>query len=345
MYYGLNLAFAGQPQTGNHDLLTLDGAGTEEDGSSLSPWDRYVNLGFGRYVDTMGYIDGPDNIAVRVDEYDDLGDGTVRTPILELAPYDYDYVRTVGFAHPGMMAISDTGDLYEYDGLSGLFSRIRKGFKKIVKKGLKKVHKITKKVLSKTKFGKALIKIGDKVLKTSMKIVVPLAKKVGKWAPRLAPVAALIPGVGPAISGAMLAAGAIGKVVGKYGGVIKDVMVIDEKTGKKKKVQKLDVDPKKKAALVSDLKKAAEQVRKIPESQRKKMMEALRFHPPEKYRHPIPLSKSSVASAQKLSAMARQDYTGDINAKIAQASGGNARKQNEIAALIRRLEKLGYRTA
>ena len=50
-----------------------------------------------------------------------------------------------------------------------------------------------------------------------MKIVKPLVKFVGKYAAKLAPIAAFIPGFGPAIAGGLLVAGKIAKTMQKFG--------------------------------------------------------------------------------------------------------------------------------
>lgn len=336
--------FAGTPDTGKYDLLTIEGVGTDTDGQKLSQWDKYMVSGFGSEVHRLGYIDAPQNLAVEVDQYDDLGDGTVLTPMLEVSPNDFEYVKTVGFAYPGMMALSDTGDLYQYNGLSGLFSRIKKGFKKLAKKTVGAVRKKVRKVIAKTKVGRAIIKIGDKVMKVAKKIVVPLAKTVGKWAPKLAPIAALIPGVGPAISGAMLAAGAVGKLVGKYGGKVIDVVAMDEKTGKKTIVKKLDIDPKKQKMLQAELLRTAKKVKRLPDSRVRQMLNNLKANPPsaKNSRPTRRVSPASIAAANKLSKIAKADTNAAITARVAAASRGNTARQARISALLKQLVKLGY---
>lgn len=328
------------------DLLTLSGAGMEDDGQELSPWDKHVFLGFGSEVKRLGYIDAPGNLAVEVYNDDLLGDGTVRTPMLEVSPNDYEYVQTVGFAYPGMMAVSDVGNVYQYDGLSGLFKRIAKGLKKVAKKTIGRVRKGVRKVIAKTKVGRALIKISDKVMSVAMKIVKPLAKFVGKWAMKLAPVAALIPGIGPAISGAMLAAGAIGKAIDKYGAIIEDVIVVDEKTGKKKKVKKLKVDPAKQAGLTKLLQQQAAEFKKKSPAQIKELLNKLKKTDPEKNSRPAPpITAASKAAAALLSMRAKQETGKDISKTIKQASGNNPAKQAQIVMLLKQLEKLGYPVA
>jgi hypothetical protein len=333
-----------------YDLLNLEGCGIDGDGDDLAPWDQHVLTGFGNRVHDLGAILDP-SIQIEMHPDDDLGDGTYRTPMLELSPTDYEYVQTVGFGYPGMMAVSDIGAVYEYqpsgDGaLGGWFKRIRKGIKKLAKKAVKGVRKKVRKVMAKTKIGRALIKIGDKVMNVAMKIVKPLAKVVGKWATRLAPIAALIPGVGPAIAGAMLAAGGIAKVINKYGGIIEDVVVMDQKTGKSKKVKKLKIDPAKKAKLISELKRQAEKVKRLPKSQREQMLAKLRSSDPRKHSRPVKSpAAAAIAAARMMAGKARKDYRQDIAQKVRAAAAGNRTKQRQITNLIKQLEKLGYRTA
>jgi hypothetical protein len=338
----------------------------------------------------MGYTDAPIGLHVTVDGWDDLGDGTVRTPILELSGFDYDYVKTVGVPYPGMLAVSDVGAIYEYqpfeNEFGGLFKRIAKGLKKVAKKGGELIAKgaknlgkagvkfakkkikqklehlknpmsamidpwknrlaFGKKILSKTKWGRAAIKVGSKALKTSMKIVKPLAKHVGTWAPRLAPVAALIPGVGPAISGAMLSAGTIANKINQYGGAIENALVMDQKTGAAKMIKKLAIDPKNRVKLASDLYKEAKRFQRAPNSQIQELLTNLKKMSPRKFARPIkPLPKATVAAAAKLQRMARSDYNRDVAAKVRQVSGGNAAKQARINALVQQLIKLGYPVA
>ena len=50
-----------------------------------------------------------------------------------------------------------------------------------------------------------------------MKIVKPLVKFVGKYASKLAPIAALIPGYGPAIAAGLKIAGKVANAMNKYG--------------------------------------------------------------------------------------------------------------------------------
>lgn len=172
-------------------------------------------------VATYGYIDGSqlNGMMAEVDENDtwDEATGTYRTPMLELSVDDYQYMQQYGQPYDGMLALGDTGEPYVYDGLSGFFKKLFKKIKKGVKKVAKKIKKGIKKVLKKTKFGRWLIKVGGKIKKIAMKIVKPLVKFVGKFAAKLAPIAAMIPGYGTAIAAALCAAGKIANLMQKYG--------------------------------------------------------------------------------------------------------------------------------
>lgn len=280
--------YNGKPQFKEYDLSKLDYCGVEGDGEALYDWDKEVLLGFGSLIETHGYIDNP-GILIEVDESDDLGDGTVRTPMLELSPEDYQYVQTVGFAHPGMLALSDTGYVYRYenDGLGGLGGRFKRFLKKVgkgIKKGWKKVGKGIKKVLKKTKFGRGLIRIGGKIKKFALKIVKPLAKFVGKWAMKLAPIAALIPGIGPAIAGAMLGAGSIAKMASKYGAKLESYTATDPKTGKKTKAYTVAAPDMK--AFAAGLKSEAKKMEKMSPAKRAALLIKLKMKDPAIFSKP-----------------------------------------------------------
>jgi hypothetical protein len=170
-------------------------------------------------VGMYGIIDGAmlGGLAAEVDENDDWGGGVVRTPMIELAIDDYAYVSQNGKPYDGMLGLGDTGELYYYDGLSGWFKKLRKKIRKKVKKVARRIKRGIKKVLKKSKFGRFLLKVGGKIHKIAMKIVKPLIKFVGKYAAKLAPIAALIPGFGPAIAGGLMVAGKVAKLMQKYG--------------------------------------------------------------------------------------------------------------------------------
>lgn len=170
-------------------------------------------------VGTYGYIDGSQlaGMMAEVDTNDEWEPGYVRTPMLELAVDDYAYMTQNGRPYDGMLALGDTGEVYHYDGSLGFFKKLFKRIKKGVKKVARRVKKGIRKVLKKSKFGRFLLKVGGKIRKIAMKIVKPLMKFVGKWAGKLAPIAAMIPGYGTAIAGALMAAGKVANVMKKWG--------------------------------------------------------------------------------------------------------------------------------
>lgn len=143
--------------------------------------------------------------------------GLARTPMIELAPEDYNYVGMVGAPYDGMLGLGDDGTVYRYDGLSGFFKKLFKKAKKLVKKVGGRIVKGIKKVVRKLPGGKMLLKIAGKIHKVAMKLVKPLAKFVGKYAAKLAPIAALIPGYGPAIAAGLYTAGKVANLMNKYG--------------------------------------------------------------------------------------------------------------------------------
>jgi len=189
----------------------------------LSDWGWMAAPGGGKVstIATYGYIDGAqlNGMMAEVDENDtwDASTGTYRTPMLELSVDDYQYMTQHGRPYDGMLALGDTGEPYVYDGLSGFFKKLFKKVKKGVKKIAGKIKKGVKKLLKKTKFGRWLIKVGGKIKKIAMKIVKPLVKFVGKYAAKLAPIAAMIPGYGTAIAAALCAAGKVANLMQKYG--------------------------------------------------------------------------------------------------------------------------------
>lgn len=201
----------------------------------------------GRY----GYLDGEQlgGMTAEVDDSDDIGGGLVRTPVLELAIDDYDYVRRMGRPYNGMMALGDSGDLYYYDGFGGFKKFIKKvgkavgkvmtpGLPQAIDKAKKKKKKKTTKTkkpstskakkpptvtrkrpatkspirtaVDKDRDDKVTVKIGGELADLAMKIIRPLVLQATpiQQALRLAPIAALIPGAGPAIAKALKAGAA-----------------------------------------------------------------------------------------------------------------------------------------
>jgi hypothetical protein len=241
--------------------LAFSGIGYAEEEGMPEDWETVGPIGFGNAVGEYGMIDGAALAGIGV-EVDDEGTGYARTPMLEVSPDDYTYMSFVGRPYHGMFALGDDGAIYSYDGTFGrgffkrLFKKVRRGIRKVgrrIKRGIKKV-------LKKTKFGRWLIKVGGKIKRIAMKIVRPLVKFVGKWASKLAPIAALIPGYGTAIAAGLAAAGKIAKMMQKYGVTTK---------GKKGKVRGLKLKnpknlPQFQKALRAEAEKMKSQARHNP---------------------------------------------------------------------------------
>jgi hypothetical protein len=182
----------------------------------------------------MGYIGNANNYTVELGQNDYLNDGSGRaiTPILAFSPDDFDYLKTVGCPYPGMRAIGNTGYVYEYvkasnsNGLQGpiinFFKRIGRGIRDF----FRTIWDGVKKVFEATKFGRWVLKVVDGVVGFAVKIVKPLAQFVGKWAPALAPVAALIPGIGIPLASYVLSAGGVAKAFNEFGVPLLNVVQI-----------------------------------------------------------------------------------------------------------------------
>lgn len=245
------------------------GAVTDEDTEEPAEWSTYGLSGWGwmdapgggkvSSVAQYGIIDGLSlkGLAAEVDENDSWNSvaGTYRTPMLQTTSLeDYQYLKQHGTPYSGMIALGDTGEPYVYDGLGGFFKKLFKKVKKGVKKIAGKIKKGVKKLLKKTKLGRWLIKVGGKIKKIAMKIVKPLVKFVGKYAAKLAPIAAIIPGYGTAIAAALCAAGKVANLMQKYGVFT---------SGKKGKVRTLGFkNPKKSKAFMKAMHENAKKMKK-----------------------------------------------------------------------------------
>lgn len=225
-------------ESGGIDMSTFRDYGLENFGlagndlgdEEIANWNEYGLAKFGAYAGQMGLIDGDQlGFLMEYDEEDEIeGYGLVRTKMLEICPREMARIRRTGRPRPRMVALADDGDVYQWDDLGGffkkLFKKAKKGVKKIGKgiaKGAKALHKgvvnISKKLISKLPGGKYLVKMYNKIHKVAMKLVKPLVKFVGKFAKKLAPIAALLPGYGPAIAGALYTSGKIAEVMQKAG--------------------------------------------------------------------------------------------------------------------------------
>lgn len=214
---------------------------------------------FGAYADRMGIINNGLGLAAEVDY--EVIDGRVacRTPMLELAPEDYQYMQQNRVPFDGMVALGDTGAVYQYSGDLGFFSKIVSAAKGAVSKVTGGIKNIIKKIPG----GKYLVKLGEKIYSIANKLLAPLTHYVGKYATKLAPIAAFIPGYGPAIAGALLAAGKVAQLMQKYGVKYK---------GKKGKVRKLKFKSGSKAKkFKSAVKKTAKKQKKKFSSKRKEL--------------------------------------------------------------------------
>ena len=217
-------------------------------------------------VAVYGMIDGAqlNGLSAEVDANDSWNSvsDTYRTPMLQLSLEDYNYLQKTGRPYEGMIALGDTGEPYVYDGMGGFFKKLFKKVKKGVKKVASKIKKGVKKLLKKTKIGRWLIKVGGKIKKIAMKVVRPLIKYVGKYAAKLAPIAAIIPGYGTAIAAALCAAGKIAKIMQKY-----DVFT----SGKKGKVRTLGFKkPKQSKKFFKAVHVAAKKMKKMKSRDPKK---------------------------------------------------------------------------
>lgn len=219
--------------------------GSQDDGIPLQPWESVGLANYGYLAPTMGDMDT--NIPVEVGPDQTMFyEGLARTPMVELSPSDYGYLKiNQGQPYDGMLGLGDDGETYVYDGLGGFFKRlfrkikrkvkkvvkkvrgvvrkVRKGIRKGIRKGFSVVRKIgsrirkgIRSVVKRLPGGKALIKIAGKIRKVAMKVVRPVSKVVGKWAGKLAPIARFIPGYGPAISAGLRVAGRVAKTFNRY---------------------------------------------------------------------------------------------------------------------------------
>lgn len=229
-------------QMEDYQTFELSGVDGYEDGEYLEDWTEDLP-GFGCALGACGYIGNANALDIELTTNDliDRERGLYMTPMLAMNPDDLQFVEVAGVPLPGMRAMGDNGFIYEWieepiaPGLGGPFKRffkkVGKGIKKVgsaIKKGYKYVKGKIRKVMSKTAFGRFVLRVKDKIVSVAMKIVKPMAKFVGKWALKLAPVAALIPGVGPAIAGALAAAGTIAKMYNKYSAIVEKITIKDD---------------------------------------------------------------------------------------------------------------------
>lgn len=231
----------GQSSDNWEDLSGYLGFGASDNPPEPQPWESVGLSDWGYLAGTMGIINGDQIPQIPVEVIPDR-DGIARTPMLELAPEDFRHMQVWKEPKEGMLALGDDGTVYQYqsydgadedvyDGTLGRRRRRRGGFfKRLFRRVAKKVKKIAKrikkgirKVVSKLPGGKFILKIADKIHKVAMKFVKPLMKFVGKYASKLAPFAAMIPGFGPAIAAGLHISGKIAQVYNKFSKVVKIV--------------------------------------------------------------------------------------------------------------------------
>ncbi len=247
----------------------MGGDDSYQESSEPEDWRLYGLPQWGAFTERMGMIDGC-GLGLAAEVTPELYGNKVlaRTPMLELSPKDYRYVQVMRRPYEGMQALGDTGALYEYDGSLGFFKRIWGGIKKVARK----VRGGVRKVLKRTKVGRYVLKIGDKIKSVAQKFVRPLMRFVGKYAAKLAPVMAIVPGIGPAVAAGLYTGGKIANLYNKY-----DVAI----TGEKGKARGLKFNkPKKAKAFKKALKKAAKKekrrqaaggkIKKIPKDRRRR---------------------------------------------------------------------------
>lgn len=222
-----------------------DDTGTQEP----EDWRMYGIPEYGAYSEMLGVISGDEipPIAIEVDQGLYGNQVLARTPMLDLTPKDYNYIKLLRKPYAGMLGLGDDGMVYEYDDTLGFFTKIYKAAKSAVKSVGRRIKKGASSLLKRIPGGKYLIKLGKKIHKIASKLVKPLTKFVGKYAAKLAPVAALIPGYGPAIAAGLYTAGKIANLMNKYGVVVK---------GAKGAVRALKFKGKNKAKKAKKFKKA-----------------------------------------------------------------------------------------
>jgi hypothetical protein len=176
--------------------------------------------GFGHLAGMHGIVDcaklqKPLMVEVGTDE-----SGLVYAPNVELTPNDLNFVKLTGAPYHGMWGLSEEGEPVVWDQTAGMGGWFRKLFKRVasrVRKIAAKVKNVVKKVIRKIPGGKALMKIGSKIWNISKKLVKPLLAKLGPIALKLAPIAALVPGIGTAVSAGLLAVGTVNKIMQSTG--------------------------------------------------------------------------------------------------------------------------------
>lgn len=222
------------------------------DSYQLDRWDSAGLKNFGSLADRKGVLFTPIPAEVG-NEQTMFYHGLARTPMIEVCPSDFDYMRsTGGRAYNGMMGLGDDGQIYVYDGFGGFFKKLFKKIGKAAKKAgefvtgkyvvdkiregkkdadsataekktqtvasvaakkgwtpsevakavqgriRKDLPKITQRVGDKT-----FVRLADKPIETDMAVKKPSKVAVRKQVHKVVPVAAVVPGDGPAIRAAI----------------------------------------------------------------------------------------------------------------------------------------------
>lgn len=313
--------------------MGLAGVDSYETTGAPVSWNDEVEPMFGQgdFIDELGYIGDASNVEIIMEDDDFDGDEYI-TPMLEFAPMDYQMIKNNGgIPLVGMEAISDLGDLYEYVPVPTLDGRLRRAFKRLRKRVRRRFVKIgrgIKRAIKKTRFGRAIIRLGKKIVTVSKRIIKKIAPIVGKWCTRLAPLAAMIPGFGPAISGVMLAVGTAATLIHKYGGKVVDIIGTIKKGDTKGLAMGAikGITPANKKRLARDLVSEAKKISKMPKSVVDSINKKLRKIDPKK----VSFSRVRVLSKAQLAQLA----------KIGRGRGRAAGRAGAIAHLRRK-----YRSA
>jgi len=283
----------------DHDLARYGLAGTD----NLEPadWSTHAALGFGADVDRPIPILDNDSMGLFM-EYDDsdvvaldgMGEGLVRTKMLEMDPYEVAYALRTGAPRPGAVALGDDGEIYQWQVtpmggfFSKLFSKVKKVARKVkggIKKGIRWVGSKAKQLIKKLPGGKYLLKVYDKVKKIGMKLVKPLTKYLGPLAKKVAPIAALIPGYGPAIAAGLYKVGAMADTLKKYKVKLDKMGRPKFKSGKQAKLVKKALEKKAKALRK---KKKRKKGKRSKREMRAKLEKRIRRELERKYRKQQP---------------------------------------------------------
>jgi hypothetical protein len=265
------------------------GLSDDSEPTPLGDWSTNIVKDFGAYLPEMGFLSGPGLPPVEVTDEDIATSGFgggFRTPMLEVLPADYQHFRFHGTMPDGALALGDDGTIYQYDGMDGFFKKLFKKVRRGIKKIRGKIRKGIRKLLKRTKFGRIILKVRDKIVGVMMKIVKPLMKFVGRWAGKIAPIAAMIPGYGTVIAGALTVAGKIAKTFNKVNAVMKDVVSPDGKGGEIKHKKIFFKTPAHEAEFKRLLKQEADEMKRKPKAELLAMNAKLKAMDPAKYSRP-----------------------------------------------------------